>query len=320
MYPKARGCEHGCLRQLQASGDNERMDFFKRLLTQLGLMPVRLLGRLPPGLARALVRPLAPLMRLGMRRRGQIARRNLALCFPEADSAARERLLRHHFVQLAESLAEIAIAWQRPGTLGTDFGEVTGLAHLAEAQAGGQGVLLVTGHATCLEMAARLFGEQVTACGIYRPLRNPTLNAFQNRGRARYAATMIPRDDLRSMVRHLRAGGVLWYAPDQDFGAERSLFAPFFGIPTATARGLLELARLGRARVVPMYPIKDETTGQVTVHLEPEFEDFPGSEPAADLARFNAFLERRIRQAPAQYWWLHRRFKTSPPGQPDRYR
>lgn len=295
------------------------MDLLRCLITQLGLLPVRLLGRLPPGLARALVRPLAPLMRLTMRRRRRIARRNLALCFPQLDSAERERLLRKHFVQLAESLAEIAIAWQRPGKLGEAFGRVSGLEHLAAAQADGHGVLLVTGHATCLEMGARLFGEQVPACGIYRPLRNRSLNAFQNQGRARYAEAMIPRDDLRSMVRHLRAGGVLWYAPDQDFGPERSLFAPFFAIPTATARGLLELARLGRARVVPMYPVKDEQSGRVTVHLEPAFENFPGPEPAADLARFNAFLERRIRQAPAQYWWLHRRFKTSPPGQPDRY-
>ena len=296
------------------------MDLLRRLFTQLGLLPVRLLGRLPPGLARGIVRPLGPLMRLTMRRRRRIARRNLALCLPQLSSARRERLLRKHFVQLAESLAEIAIAWQRPGKLAEEFGEVSGLAHLATARADGHGVLLVTGHATCLEMGARLFGEQVPACGIYRPLRNQSLNAFQNQGRARYAEAMIPRHDLRSMVRHLRSGGVLWYAPDQDFGPERSLFAPFFGIPTATARGLLELARMGRARVVPMYPVKDEQSGRVTVYLEPGFENFPSGEPEADLARFNAFLERRIRQAPAQYWWLHRRFKTTPPGQSDRYR
>lgn len=295
------------------------MDLLQRLLTQLGLLPVRLLGRFPPGLARGLVRPLAPLMRLTMRRRSKIARRNLALCLPELDAAEREQLLGEHFEQLAESLAEIAIAWQRPGKLDERFGEVIGLDNLAAARSGGRGVLLVTGHATCLEIGARLFGQQVPACGIYRPLRNHGLNEFQNRGRARYAEAMIPRDDLRSMIRHLRAGGVLWYAPDQDFGIERSLFAPFFGVPTATARGLLELARMGRASVLPMYPIKDPASGRVTVYLEPMFEDFPGPEPAADLARYNAFLERRVRQAPAQYWWLHRRFKTQPEGLPARY-
>jgi Kdo2-lipid IVA lauroyltransferase/acyltransferase len=295
------------------------MTFPLRMLTWLGLLPVRGLGRLPPGLARALVRPLGPLMRLTMRRRREIARKNLALCFSEASQVERERLLRAHFRQLAEMFADTAIAWQRPGRLDARLGVVTGLANLEAAMATGQGVLLITGHTTCLELGARLFGEQVAAHGIYRPLRNPVLNDFQNRGRARYAQRMIPRDDLRSMVRHLRGGGVLWYAPDQDFGPERSLFAPFFGHPTATARGLLELARLGRAQVVPMYPIKDEASGRVTVHLEPALAAFPGPDPERDLARFNAFLERRIRQAPSQYWWLHRRFKTSPPGQPDRY-
>ncbi|MFU8831211.1 MAG: lipid A biosynthesis acyltransferase, partial [Wenzhouxiangella sp.] len=81
----------------------------------------------------------------------------------------------------------------------------------------------------------------------------------------------------------------------------------------------LDLARMGRARVVPMYPVKDEASGRVTVHLEPAFDDFPGSDPVADLARFNAFLERHILEAPAQYWWLHRRFKTVPEGLPSRY-
>lgn len=288
-------------------------------LAWLALIPVRLLGRLPLPLARRLVRPLAPSLRLAMRPRTRVVRRNLELCFPEQSDGWREGMLRAHYRHLAESLAEIAQAWYRPGRLDQRYGELVGLEHLALVRESGQGVLLVTGHVTCLELGARLFGEQVEARGIYRPLRNRVLNQAQNRGRGRYAEAMIPRDDLRAMVRHLRAGGVLWYAPDQDFGPERSLFAPFFGVPTATARGLLELARLGRAVVVPMYPIKDELSGRVIVHIEPPLEDFPGPEPEIDLARFNAFLERRIREAPAQYWWLHKRFKTAPPGQARRY-
>ena len=129
---------------------------------------------------------------------------------------------------------------------------------------------------------------------------------------------MIPRDNVRAMVRHLRGGGVLWYAPDQDFGPARSAFAPFFGIQTATATGLLDLTRLGRALVVPMYPLK-QPDGRVIVHFESAWDDFPSGDDHADLARFNAFLERYIRLNPSQYWWLHRRFKTAPAGMPDRY-
>jgi Kdo2-lipid IVA lauroyltransferase/acyltransferase len=295
------------------------MKFIVYPLTWLGLWPIRLIGLLPIGLGRRLTGWLALPMRLLMRRRAEIARTNLALCFPELDDHARGQLLRRHFRHLAESLAEIAVAWQRPSRLDQRFGEVVGLEHLERARSEGQGVVLLTGHVTCLELGARLFGEQVTARGIYRPLRNLVLNRFQNRGRERYAEDMLSRDDLRGMIRHLRSGGVLWYAPDQDFGPDRSLFAPFFGIQTATARAIVDLARMSRARVVPMIPLKDESSGRITVYLEPAFEGFPSGDPVADLGRFNDFLEQRIRQAPAQYWWLHRRFKTRPAGQSDPY-
>ncbi len=295
------------------------MKILRGLITRLGLIPLFLLGRLPLPLGRLLMRPVGGLMHMLMRRRAGIARRNLELCFPDWSEQRRGEVLGRHFTHLAESVAEIALCWYRPGRLEQAIGEVRGLEHLRAAQGNGQGVLLVTGHVTCLEMGARLFGEQVPACGIYRPLRNPVLNATQNRGRSRYAQAMIQRDDLRAMVRHLRSGGVLWYAPDQDFGAERSEFAPFFGVPTATARGLLELARLGRALVVPMYPLKDEATGRVTVVIDRAFDNFPSGNPVADLTRFNAYLEAKIRQAPTQYWWLHRRFKTTPNNEPPRY-
>ena len=296
------------------------MNTLRNLSTRAALLPARLLGRLPLPLARAVTRPLAPLLRLAMASRRRVVERNLALCFPELEEGERDHLSRRHFRNLAESLAEVAVAWQRPGRFDERFGRIVGLEHLEAAKAQGRGVMLITGHTTCLEMGARLFGERFEAAGIYRPLSNPVLEEFQNSGRSRYARHMFPRHDLRGMVRHLRAGGVLWYAPDQDFGLSRSTFAPFFGIETATANGILELARLGRAVVVPMYPVKDEDSGQVTVHIEPAFDDFPGDDARTDLSRFNAFLERYVRKAPTQYWWLHRRFKTAPPGEADRYR
>ncbi|MGY6588791.1 MAG: lysophospholipid acyltransferase family protein [Wenzhouxiangella sp.] len=289
-------------------------------MTRAGLVPVRGLGRLPPGVARALAGSLSRPMRRLMTRRATIARRNLALCFPEWSSERREQTLELHFRLLAESVADIAQAWCRPGRLDDSFGSVSGLEHVEAARSDGRGVLLITGHVTCLELGARLFGEQLEACGIYRPLRNPVLDSFQNRGRERYARQMIPRHDLRAMVRHLRAGGILWYAPDQDFGADRSEFVPFFGQPAATARGILELARLGRAAVVPMYPLQQLSDRRVEVKVEAELIDFAAAPPADSLAAFNAFLERWIRRSPAQYWWLHRRFKSAPPGVADRYR
>ncbi|MFN2335060.1 MAG: lysophospholipid acyltransferase family protein [Wenzhouxiangellaceae bacterium] len=295
------------------------MSRVRRAATRLALLPPRIIGRLPVRQARRVSGWLGTPMRLLMRRRRKIVERNLELCFPELDRPGRTLLMRRHFRNLGEAIGEISHAWRHPGSLPESVGQVVGLEHLADARASGRGVMLLTGHSTCLELGARIFGERVRSRAIYRPLSNPVLEDFQNRGRARYSERMIPREELREMVRYLRGGGVLWYAPDQDFGPERSLFAPFFGIPTATAKAVLELARLGRARVVPMYPHKDEETGKVTVVLEAAFENFPSDDPTRDLGRFNEFLERHIRQSPAQYWWLHRRFKTAPRGQPGRY-
>lgn len=293
---------------------------FRHALTRAALAPLKWIGRVPLARAQRATGWVGWPLRLLMRRRARIVRRNLELCFPEQAPAQRRKLERAHFRNLGESIGEIAVAWHHPGRLDETFGEVTGLAHLEAARTGGRGVMLLTGHFTCLELGARLFGERVTARAIYRPLRNRVLEQQQTRGRARYAEAMIPRNNLRAMVRHLRAGGVLWYAPDQDMGPERSEFAPFFSIPTATATGMLELARLGRAAVVPMIPRKDAETGRVTVMLEAPLDPCPSDDPVADLARFNAILERHVRAAPATYWWLHRRFKTRPEGQPDPYR
>ena len=289
------------------------------IATHLALLPARLLGRLPIAISRASMRLLAPLIEGLMRRRRHIVDRNLELCFPAWSADERRALRRAHFIQVAEAVAETAFCWCRRRPLGAAHGEVEGLAHLESARAEGRGVLLVTGHTTCLEMGARLFAERVEARGVYRPLRNPVLDRFQNRGRARYGPGMIPRDQLKSMIRFLRAGEVVWYAPDQDFGPERSEFVSFFGMPTATTRGLLDLARLGRASVVPMYPFKDAESGRVTVRVFPPLVGVPSDDAAQDLQQYSDFLEQQIRRSPAQYWWLHRRFKSRPPGEQDRY-
>ena len=302
------------------SRDNAAMALLRDTLTHLALLPARLLGHLPLAWSRAIARPLSYFLPRLMRRRAGIVERNFELCFPDWSEADRRALLCEHFGQLAEAVAETAFCWCHRGRLDERYGAIHGLEHLDQARREGRGVLLVTGHSTCLELGARLFAERVAVRGVYRPLRNPVLNRFQNTGRGRYSPGMIERNNLRAMVRYLRAGEVVWYAPDQDFGPERSEFVPFFGLPTATTRGPLELARMGRASVVPMYPIKDQASGRVTVHIGPGFEQFPGEDAKADLTRYNRFLEDWIRTAPAQYWWLHRRFKSVPEGGAPRYR
>ncbi len=285
----------------------------------LKVAPLWLLGHLPRRLGRWLVAPLGPLLFrvLGSRRR--IAERNLAVCLPELDSAERERLLRDSFRALARMLAEMAWCWAgRPRDL-SKMVECRGLEHFDAVAAEGRGVLVVTAHVTCLELGARALGERFDGCGIYRPLGDPVMEWYQNRGRSRYAAGMITKRDMRTAIRYLRDGGFLWYAPDQDFGRKQSVFAPFFGIPTATLLATHRLPKLTGCRVMTMMPRYDAPSGRYIVEVSPALDDFPTDDPVADLARVNALLEAQVRLAPEQYWWVHRRFKTRPEGEPEFY-
>lgn len=278
-----------------------------------------LLGHLPRPLGRTLVRPLGPLMRWTLASRRRIAVRNLQACFPEWSDAQRAAVLRESFQSLARMLAEVAWCWAGPRQKLEAITDLHGAMHLQAAVAEGRGVLVVTAHVTCLELGARILGARFDGCGIYRPLGNAVLEWYQNRGRRYYAVDMISKRNMREAIRYLRRGGVLWYAPDQDFGPEQSVFAPFFGLATATLLATHRLPLMTGCRVVTMMPRYHSDTGRYEVEILPALESFPGPEPEADLARVNAVLEQQVRKAPGQYWWIHRRFKTRPPGEPDFY-
>jgi KDO2-lipid IV(A) lauroyltransferase len=130
---------------------------------------------------------------------------------------------------------------------------------------------------------------------------------------------MINKRDMRSAIRYLREGGVMWYAPDQDFGAEQSIFVPFFGIPAATLLATYRLVRMTGCTVVPMFPAYDPESRRYTVTLLPPFEADPGEDPSPYLEMLNRIMEGQIRKTPGQYWWIHRRFKTRPEGEPPFY-
>ncbi|MEE4172713.1 MAG: LpxL/LpxP family Kdo(2)-lipid IV(A) lauroyl/palmitoleoyl acyltransferase [Xanthomonadales bacterium] len=285
----------------------------------IGVALLWCLGHLPRRLGLLLVRPLGPLMRLALGSRRRIAERNLEVCLPDLPSDQRDRVLRESFDALARMLVETAWCWAgRPPTL-APLVDDSGYEHIETVREAGRGLLLVTAHVTCLEMGARAIGERFAGQGVYRPLGNPVLEWYQNRGRSRYARGMLSKRDLRGAVRLLRRGGMLWYAPDQDFGPQESVFAPFFGVQTATLLATHRLPALTGCRVVVMMPRYDRERDRYVVEVTPPLEAFPGDDPVADLARINALLEAQVRKAPDQYWWVHRRFKTRPEGEPDFY-
>ncbi|WP_345294310.1 LpxL/LpxP family Kdo(2)-lipid IV(A) lauroyl/palmitoleoyl acyltransferase [Luteimonas vadosa] len=279
----------------------------------LGIAAMALLARLPWPWQRALGRGLGALLRTTLAGRRRIAERNLSLCFPELTADARARLLREHFAAIGIGVFEFARAWWGsvdPLRRGT---RVVGLEHLEAARADGRGVIVVSGHFTTLEACGRLLCEHVPLAGMYRPHAQPAMEWAVRRGRSRYAAAMFPKQDVRGVVRHLKRGGLLWYAPDQDPSRGDSAYVPFFGQPAHSLTSTHQLARLSGASVVLFQHARREDGGY-TLELWPAFEGFPSTDATADTARVMAGIEAMARAAPEQYLWIHRRFKRQPDG------
>jgi KDO2-lipid IV(A) lauroyltransferase len=272
-----------------------------------------LLGRLPWALQRGLGRALGGALRTLMSTRRRIAARNLELCFPELDAAARGQLLRDNFAALGIGLFEFARAWWGSLAASRRGLRIEGLEHLEAARAAGRGVILVSGHFTTLEICGRLLCDRVPLAGMYRPHAQPALEWAVKRGRLRYAVAMFTREELRPAIRHLKSGGVLWFAPDQETRRGDSVFVPFFGRPASTLTSTHQLARLSGAAVLA-FAHERRDDGGYSLRLSPAFAGFPTADATADTARVMADIEAMARAAPAQYLWIHRRFKRHPDG------
>src|SRR5690606_19661449 len=277
----------------------------------LAIRGMALLARLPWPLQRALGGAVGALLRVALPARRRVAARNLELCFPELDAAARKALLQRHFAAIGIGLFEFARAWWgsvaplRRGVV------VEGLEHMEAARAGGRGVIVVSGHFTTLEVCGRLMCDHVPLAGMYRPHAEPAMEWAVRRGRLRYAAAMFPKQDLRGTVRHLKRGGLLWYAPDQDPSRGESVFVPFFGQPAHSLTSTHQLARMSGAAVLYFQHARREDGGY-TLRLFPAGEDWPARDAEANTAEVMAAIESMARAAPEQYLWIHRRFKRRP--------
>ncbi len=253
--------------------------------------------------------------------RRRIAARNLELCFPEKTADEREMLLKQNFASTGIAFFEMAMSWWWSKPRLAKLAHVEGLEHLKQAQREGKGVILMAFHFTTLEIGAALLGQQHTIDGMYREHKNPLFDFIQRRGRERHNldSLAVERDDVRGMLKLLRSGRAIWYAPDQDYGAKQSIFVPLFGIQAATVTATSKFAKLGKAQVVPFTQqrLADGSGYKLVIH--PPLDDFPGESDEADCLRINQWVERAIRECPEQYLWAHRRFKTRPPGQPKLY-
>ncbi len=253
-------------------------------------------------------------------RRRHIARTNLRLCFPELSESERERLLREHFGALGIALFELGLAWWASDERLRRLVKATGLEHIQQSLRRGKGVILLGAHFTNMELGLRLLSLFQPCQMMYRKNNNPLLDYIIHRGRSRHPGQMFPREDVRTLYRSLKQNLVVWYAPDQNYGRRHCVFVPFFVPPAATITTTSRFARKSGAAVIPFVQYRLAGKRGYEVVVLPPLSNFPTEDDVADARVINEVLEREIRRSPEQYLWVHRRFKTRPPGEKDLYR
>lgn len=264
----------------------------------------RLLGRLAHGLA-------------GSRR--AVVRRNIELCFPELTPAERDKLALEHFKALGMSVIEMGLGRWAPVERLEPITELVGLEHLQRALDSGRGVIMLSAHFTTLEIMGRVLKVNTAPYdGVYRKNRSEFITELQRSGREKSVERTIEKRDIKRMVRALRDGRAVWYAPDQSYNRKGSEVIKFFGVPCMHTTATSTLARLGNALVIPFFPER-RPDGRYVFTFQPPFENFPTDDLVADTRRYVEVLEEHVRRVPEQYFWIHRKFKDLPEGYPDYY-
>lgn len=253
-------------------------------------------------------------------KRKNIAETNLQLCFPDWTEEKRQETLQKHFESLGICLFEFGISWWWTDERFRPLAQIEGLDNLHAALGKNKGAILLAGHFTTLEIISRVLKLHADFHPMYRKNNNPLIDHIITSGRVRHTGKAIPHDDLRSMLRSLRANMPVLYIPDQNFGRKQSIFVPFFGIKTATVPATSRLAAIDNTPVLPIIQQHLPDSQGYRLVIEKELENFPTDDQVQDTARINKIFEQQVRNSPADYLWVHRRFKTRPEGEKPIYK
>ena len=281
-------------------------------MTTLALLLMRALHWLPLPLLRAAGSALGALLFVIAGERRRVAQTNLALCFPDLDAARRNALVRATFRAFCCSVVDRAILWHSPAARIRALVQLTGEAHLERLA--GQPLILLAPHFVGLDAAWARLSLDRRMVSMYARQKNAAFNHALKAGRTRFNNPVLlsRQEGVRGILRELSNGLPLYYLPDMDFGPRDAVFAPFFGVPAATVTAVSRMARLANAVVVPVVTRMTRRGYEVTIHAP--WDGYPGASDADDAGRMNAFIETQVRANPEQYHWLHKRFKTRPPG------
>ena len=281
------------------------------LMWLLHWLPLQLLGRLGEG--------VGSLLFLLIRKRRHIALTNLRLCLPHLSDAERTQIARRHFQLYARSVLERGILWWAPEARLRKLIQVDPALPLDAIAAGP--TILMCPHFVCLDVAGVAVMLESSLCSIYTEQRSKVFDRALRRGRSRFRPVKLfsRAEGVKPIIRAMREGLPFFMLPDMDFGPKDAEFIPFFGVPAATLTAVPRIAASTGARVIPVIAtmLPDYRGWKVAFHAP--WDNYPGEDMVAATRHMNAYIEQQILQAPAEYFWAHKRFKTRPPGQPGVY-
>lgn len=253
-------------------------------------------------------------------KRRRVVRVNLELCFPEMTSAARELLSKQHFRIYGQCLLDMGLIWWARKTFLDRYIKIEGLEHYRAELDRGRNVILLTGHFSALDIAGPAISRHFPQVGLIKPINNDVLDYLMARGRLRFRGKAYLRNNgMRPIVKAIKAGYGFYYLPDEDFGPQKSVFVPFLATRSATITALSKLAKLTNAAVLPTSVMRVSAKEGYRIVIRPALENFPGGDAKIDATRMNEVLACMVAEAPEQYMWTFKFFKTRPNDEPSPY-
>lgn len=289
----------------------------KGLSTRVAMLALRLFCRLPTGLQWRLGCAIGQWLYRFAGSRRKVVLRNLAACFPTLPETEREALARRHFRALGAAMLDFGNLWWADESFLRKRHALHGRQHLDSLLAAGRPVIVLGFHCVGIEAAGVRLAMDYKMTAFYTRQSNPAIDARLREARQRFIAPNLLNKDEggRAIVRSIKAGAPVYYLPDMDYGARDSVFVPFFGVPAATVTGLSRLARLAGAAIVPCVTRQLADGSGYETTLGEAWSNYPTGDDVADARAMNAWLESVVVTMPEQYYWVHKRFKTRPPGE-----
>jgi len=239
---------------------------------------------------------------------------NLRIAFPEKSTNEIEVIAKAHFESLAKGLFDASFSWWGDTKKLLSLSHINGSVHLDSALASERPIIFLSSHFTSLEVSGSILADHLQSCFVFRPHQNKLLNYLSiQRREARFGKT-IAKDNIRGMLRMLKQGTAVWYAPDQQFQGKNHLMIPFFGVDAPTNPATSRLAKLSNALVIPIFCTRDEASSSAmgyTLHIMQPLENFPSDDINDDTLQINKIIEQQIETQTEQYLWTHKRYKGS---------